>query len=70
MATLRIVFKTDAGRQLTMSLPNTKQDVDPADIRVLVDKIIEHQDTFHEPKPVEFISAELLIINKVVINVP
>jgi len=59
---LKTTFKTDAGKRLTISLPNIRQDVDTADIRAFVDKIIQHSDIFYGAQPVEFVGAEMVIV--------
>jgi hypothetical protein len=69
MITLRMIFKGGDGKQLTVSFQNAKETAAPADIRGLVDKIIEHKALFHGTQPAEFVGAEFLITSKVPVAV-
>ena len=69
MIVLRMVFKSDTGKQVTVSFQHAEQTSDSADIRVLVDKLIEYNIIFLDGlKPVEFVGAEYLITDKVPIS--
>ena len=64
MITLRMVFRDENSKQFTISFANIIEDPGPSDVRVLVDKIIEHKSIFYS-QPDEFVGAELVITNKV-----
>jgi hypothetical protein len=61
-----MVFTNDIGKRMTMSLPHARQTSTALEIRVLVDKLIEHSNIFVSgSRPVEFVGAEYFITDRV-----
>jgi len=68
---LRLAFKLANGKQFLMSIPFVDTNTAPANIRALINAVIDNNTAFAEGhQPVEYAGAEFVVTSRTTIDVP